>query len=107
MEWWPVVTGVAVAAVALVIAQRRGWIDLSNKARSSGTRGMIGAIDEVFAPTRLEAHIELEAQTRLPAPAPVPGDGPDEEAGYSGRLRIDLSGESDPGTPDAPPGSAS
>ena len=34
---------------------------------------MIG--DEVFAPRKHEAQVELDRQSRLPAPAPLPGDG--------------------------------
>lgn len=103
MEWWPAAAG-AIIVVVLVIAQRRGWVDFSNKARSSGSRGMVGVMDEVFAPTRHEAQQELEAQTRLPAPAPTPGDGPD--ADFRGTMRIELSGGSAPDTPDAPPGTS-
>ena len=51
----------AVAAVAVVvwIADRLGWIDLSNKSqRSGGSGGMVGMLDEVFAPTRHETQAE-------------------------------------------------
>lgn len=104
MEWWLAAAGAVIAVVALVIAQRRGWVDFRNKARSSGSRGMVGIMDEVFAPTRHEAQLELEAQTRLPAPAPTPGDGPGDD--FRGTVRIDLSARSAPDTPDAPPGTA-
>ena len=58
------------------VAVRRGWIDLSDKTKRGGGGGgvmMIG--DEVFAPRKHEAQVELDRQSRLPVPAPVPGDG--------------------------------
>jgi hypothetical protein len=78
------------AAVALVyVANRMGWVDLSNKNRSSGSGGGIAGIgDEVFHPTRFEAQVELDRQTILPAPAPTPGDG--DKGVYGGRVEIDL-----------------
>jgi len=78
------------AAVALVyVANRMGWVDLSNKNRSSGSGGGIAGIgDEVFHPTRFEAQVELDRQTILPAPAPIPGDG--DKSVYGGRVEIDL-----------------
>ncbi|MDP1788915.1 MAG: hypothetical protein Q8K56_01175 [Rhodoglobus sp.] len=94
---WLIFAGIAVIlAVVGVIANQRGWIDLTNKARrSGGGAGAMGIMDEVFAPTRHEAQIELDRQTVLPAPAPVPGDG-DLSIGsgssgrYGGQVRIDL-----------------
>ncbi len=68
-----------IAALVLAfgwVAVRRGWIDLSDKTRRGGGGGgvmMIG--DEVFAPRKHEAQVELDRQSRLPVPAPVPGDG--------------------------------
>lgn len=89
MESWAIV--LVVLAVALVlgfVAQHFGWIDLSNKTRTSGSSGAMGIGDEVFHPTRHEAQIELDRQTVLPAPAPVAGDG---DLGiYDGRVRINL-----------------
>jgi hypothetical protein len=81
---------VAVVVVALVIvAQLRGWIDLSNKATSSGTSGSVMGIgDEVFNPTRHEAQVELDRQTVLPAPAPLAGDG--DKNIFGGRVEINL-----------------
>ena len=77
------------AVVAIVIAQRVGWIDLSNKNQNSGPRGgVMGIGDEVFNPTRHEAQVELDRQTVLPAPAPVAGDG--DFGVYGGKVEIDL-----------------
>ena len=76
MNWW--ILGVfAAIVVALVVATKLGWIDLSNKTQrgSGGYGGVTGVVDEVFAPARHEAQQELDRQTMLPAPAPVPGDG--------------------------------
>ena len=89
MNGW-LVLGISVAAVlAIVVAQRLGWIDLSNKNQNSGPRGgVMGIGDEVFNPTRHEAQIELDRQTVLPAPAPLPGDG--DKGVYRGRVEIDL-----------------
>lgn len=98
---------IIVGVVALFwAAQHFGWIDLSNKSRTSGGGGGIGGIgDEVFHPTRHEAQIELDRQTILPAPAPLPGDddfGVGDIRGvaarsdldnrnYDGQVKIDLS----------------
>ena len=76
MDWW-IWLGIAVLVVALVaVAVRRGWIDLSDKTKRGGGGGgvmMIG--DEVFAPRKHEAQVELDRQSRLPVPSPIPGDG--------------------------------
>ncbi|CAN5165834.1 hypothetical protein BH11ACT3_BH11ACT3_01040 [soil metagenome] len=89
---WLIFAGVVVAIVALgFLAQRRGWIDLSNKSAlgRSGSGGGLGAIgDEVFHPARYESQLEMDRQTILPAPAPLPGDG-DHDI-YRGNVRIDL-----------------
>ena len=77
-----------VLGVLFYIAQHFGWIDLSNKSRSSGGGGIAGIGDEVFHPTRHEAQVELDRQTVLPAPAPLPGDG--DKGIYEGQVRIDL-----------------
>jgi len=83
---------VVVACAGIFLAQRLGWIDLSNKNVNSGPRGgVMGIGDEVFNPTRHEAQVELDRQTVLPAPAPVPGDG--DKGVYGGRVEIDLDDE--------------
>jgi hypothetical protein len=65
----------AAAVVVTWIADRAGWIDLSNKSTSSGGSGGIGTMmDEVFAPTRHETQAEYERQSRLPREAPTPAD---------------------------------
>ncbi|QAY72381.1 hypothetical protein ET445_02550 [Agromyces protaetiae] len=76
MEWW-IWVPIAVAIVALVwLAQRAGWIDLSDKTkRGGGSGGVLMIGDEVFAPRKHEAQAELDKQARLPVPAPLPGDG--------------------------------
>lgn len=98
---WVIFGAVAVVLVALgVVAQRKGWIDMTGshaRGRGGGVAGLVGGFDEVFAPTRFEAAKERERQVELPAPAPVPGDG-DRDV-YKGNVRIDLSAVSDPDTP--------
>lgn len=89
MTGWIVLGIVGVAVVLGVIAQKRGWVDFSDKRKSSGGGGGLGGIDEVFNPTRHEAQIELDRQTILPAPAPLAGDG--DKGIFNGRVRIDLS----------------
>jgi hypothetical protein len=71
------------------LANRLGWIDLSNKNTRAGGGGSLLTIgDEVFAPSRHEAAVEIDRQSSLPAPAPVAGD---RDLGiYDGRIRIDL-----------------
>lgn len=90
MTWmWWLVTAAAIVALC-TLADRRGWIDLSNKTQRSGSGApALGSIgDEVFNPVRYETQLELDRQTVLPAPAPVAGDG--DRGVYAGRLRIDL-----------------
>ncbi|WP_412169636.1 hypothetical protein ACLUS2_016595 [Curtobacterium flaccumfaciens pv. flaccumfaciens] len=75
MNWLIFLGAVAAVAVVVWIADRMGWIDLSNKSqRSGGSGGMGGMLDEVFAPTRHETQAEYERQTRLPKQAPSPAD---------------------------------
>lgn len=74
MDWWIWVGIAAVACAFVAFAVRRGWIDLSDKTkRGGGGVMMIG--DEVFAPRKHEAQVELDRQSRLPVPSPIPGDG--------------------------------
>lgn len=88
MNWW-IPLGVAAVLLLGYLANRLGWIDLSNKNDRPGSgASMLGIGDEVFAPSRHEAAIELDRQTMLPAPAPVAGD-PDPGI-YEGRIRITL-----------------
>jgi len=75
VNWVILLGAVAVAVVVMWVADRVGWIDLSNKAkRSGGSGGVVPMMDEVFAPTRHEAQAEYERQTRLPREAPTPAD---------------------------------
>ena len=89
MTGWVVLALVVAAIVLGVIAQKRGWVDFSDQRRSSGGGGGMGALDEVFNPTRHEAQVELDRQTILPAPAPLAGDG--DKGIFNGTVRIDLS----------------
>lgn len=88
MNPWIVLAIVVAGGILFYVAHRLGWIDLSNKSKTSGTGGAMGIGDEVFHPTRHEAQIELDRQTVLPAPAPVAGDG--DKGVYEGRVRITI-----------------
>lgn len=92
---WLIFTGVAVVLLVLgYVAQRQGWIDMTNKARRAGSSsGLIGGLDEAFHPTRHEAQVELDRQTVLPAPSPVAGDG--DFGIYDGQVKIDLTNQMD------------
>jgi hypothetical protein len=80
---------VAALIVLAGIAQAFGWIDLSDKTKTSTKHGGVLSLgDEVFSPTRYEAQIELDRQTILPAPAPIAGDGL--RSVYNGRVQIEL-----------------
>ena len=84
----------AIVAIVTVgfVAQRFGWIDLSNKTRTGASGGSaLGIGDEVFHPTRHEAQIELDRQTVLPAPAQLAGDS--DRGVYRGKVEIDLSAD--------------
>ncbi len=85
--------GAIIAIVALgFVAQRFGWIDLSNKTKTGASGGSaLGIGDEVFHPARHEAQIELDRQTVLPAPAPLAGDS--DRGVYRGKVEIDLGAE--------------
>lgn len=90
IAWWGWLLIVTAAIVLGAIAQRLGYIDLRGNGRRGGsTAGLVGSLDEVFAPTRHEAQLERDRQTSLPAPAPIPGDG------HTGALSADAD-------PDAP-----
>ena len=108
MEPWIVLIVIAVGGVAVYLAQHFGWIDLSNKSKHSGTHGgVMGIGDEVFAPSRYEAQLELDRQTVLPAPAPLPGDGDRSISSrgpgvYKGQVRIDLAGHEGEHRTDSP-----
>ncbi|WP_127792079.1 hypothetical protein [Agromyces sp. LHK192] len=102
MDWW--IWVLIAAAIVLLgwLAQRAGWIDLSDKTKRGGTAGgvmMIG--DEVFAPRKYEAQVEQDRQARLPTPAPTPdGDkgiafaaadaADDDPERFRGSIRIDV-----------------
>lgn len=85
---WIVLLIVAGIIALAWLANRLGWIDLSNKTKTSGSANIASIGDEVFHPTRHEAQVELDRQTVLPAPAPTPGDG--DKGIYDGKVRIDL-----------------
>ncbi|MFE6964681.1 hypothetical protein ACFVAJ_06195 [Agromyces sp. NPDC057679] len=74
MDWWIWLLCALLAVVVLGVAVKRGWIDLSDKTKKGRPSGsavmMIG--DEVFAPRKYEAQVEMERQKRLPTPAPTP-----------------------------------
>ncbi|MBN9239165.1 MAG: hypothetical protein BGO97_05710 [Micrococcales bacterium 70-64] len=110
MQPWVVIL-IVVGIIALGwVANHFGWIDLSNKSRTSGSGGIAGIGDEVFHPTRHEAQVELDRQTILPAPAPLPGDDDFgmgairgvaarddlDNKNYDGQVRIDLSDKQQP-----------
>lgn len=104
MDWWLILLIGAGAIVLGAVAVRRGWIDLSDKTKRGKPSGaavmMIG--DEVFAPRKYEAQVEMDRQARLPVPAPVPGDGDkgiafaaadagdDDPDRFRGRIRLDV-----------------
>jgi hypothetical protein len=91
---WLIFAGVAVVVIGIgVFAQRKGWIDMTGKhtgGRGGAGAGIMGGVDEVFAPTRHEAQQELDRQSSMPAPAPVPGDGDKDIFKSDGKIRIDL-----------------
>ncbi|MDB6427035.1 MULTISPECIES: hypothetical protein [unclassified Curtobacterium] len=103
MNWLILLGAVAVAAVVMWVADRVGWIDLSNKATRSGGSGGVGAMmDEVFAPTRHETQAEYERQSRLPEEAPTPAD--DDHDLLSGTVLIRVPAVGHRGRHEARPG---
>jgi hypothetical protein len=64
------------------------------KIRGGHGGGLFGVIEEVFAPTRHEAAIELDRQAILPVPAPSPDrDFHDEDAStarFAGKITLDM-----------------
>lgn len=90
MQTLLLVVGVLAAGlVALVLLHR----DLRRHPWSgSGGGGPFGPIDEIFAPTRHEAMVELKHQYDRTAPAPIAGAPPwldvDLEDGASGSVTI-------------------
>lgn len=91
MNLW-ILLGMAGLVLLAAVASRLGWIDLSNKnSRRGSGASVLGIGDEVFAPSRHEAAVEMDRQTVLPAPAPVPGDrGAFDSGPYHGRIVIDV-----------------
>jgi len=89
MNWW-ILLGMAGIVLLGLVANRYGWIDLTNKnARPGSGASLLGIGDEVFAPSRHEAAVEMDRQTVLPAPAPVAGERGAFDAGiYDGRIVI-------------------
>jgi hypothetical protein len=93
MEWLVPAIVAAVVIVFAIVGQKRGWIDLSNAGakRRGGGGAPLGAIDEIFQPTRYEAQLQQDRETVLPAPSPVPGDG-DKDV-YKGNVKIRVPGQ--------------
>lgn len=57
--------------------------------------GMFGVLEEIYAPTHHEAHLERDRQASLSAPSPESPDldghdAAETAARYSGRITIDL-----------------
>lgn len=100
VEFWIIAAAVVLVVLAIAVANRIGWIDLSDKSRkqrgtSSSGPGVLGIGDEVFAPRKYEAQVELDRQSRMPAPAPIPGDG-DKGIFTEGPVRIRLDADGNP-----------
>jgi len=88
---WLVVAIVAIVIVGFaIIGQKMGWIDLTSSGakRRDGGGAPLGAVDEIFQPTRYETQLEVDRQSVLPVPAPVPGDG-DKDV-YKGNVKINI-----------------
>ena len=82
---WLILLAVGVAAVVALAIAARGSAHRPGRGTGVGS-GMLGVVDEIFAPNRHETMLELDRQTSLPAPAPAPGDG--DLGVYEGRIRI-------------------
>jgi hypothetical protein len=92
VNWW-IVGGVVVGVPLLgYLLQKFHLIDLTGstgKKSSAHGGGLMGIGDEVFAPARYEAALELDRQSSLPAPAPLAGDG--DKGIFNGKVTIDIS----------------
>ena len=64
------------------------FLEWARKRNGGNLGGMITVVDEVFAPTKFEASIEIDRETRMPAPAPLAGDG--DKGILAGRIVITL-----------------
>jgi hypothetical protein len=95
---WLIFGGVVLVLVPLgIFAQHKGWIDMTGKnarGRGGAGAGLMGGVDEIFAPMKYETQRELDRQSSLPAPAPVPGDGDKDIFTSDGRIRIHLDADS-------------
>ncbi|HXD61827.1 MAG TPA: hypothetical protein VN619_07880 [Lacisediminihabitans sp.] len=92
MNWW--MLGAVVIGIPLFVylLQKFRLIDLSGatgRKSSAHGGGLMGIGDEVFAPARHEAALELDRQASLPAPAPLAGDG--DKGIFNGKVVIDVS----------------
>ncbi|GAA3731030.1 hypothetical protein GCM10022239_04570 [Leifsonia bigeumensis] len=89
MNWW-IFGGVAIGIVVIGwLLQHFRLIDLTPTRRGrGGLGGMVTMVDEVFAPTKHEAAIEADRETRMPAPAPIPGDG--DKGIFGGKVVIEV-----------------
>ena len=85
-----IVLGVAVAAIVALSIAASGAAKRASRGSGSVGAGMMGAVDEVFAPNRYESMLEQERQTSLPAAAPVAED--DDKGIYEGRISIRVPG---------------
>ncbi len=81
-----ILLGVAVGAIIALSIAASGSARRTGRGSGSAGAGMLGSVDEVFAPNRYEAMLEQERHTSLPAPAPLAGD--DDKGIYDGRIRI-------------------
>jgi hypothetical protein len=90
--WSPVAVSAALVAVGLAAARAlRSGRPLVLE-RWHWVAGLVGGVDEVFAPMKYEVSKIQEAERELPAPAPIPGDGDKDIFKNNGKVRIDLDG---------------